>query len=158
MGVQNGSVARQTDNLVARRLYIPAHLHGQMPDYGYHPVNADEMTKAIAPIRRPAPARFDRCLLAIMLNARRSQAGKTVLIDRVLPGKEFLDCQRVTAAGLLKREKSAAHGSDDFGLAPDDPALRAGRWQISNSQRASIRPDNILGPRSKGLSHEELTH
>ena len=35
--------------------------------------------------------RIKRALLAVLLNTRRAQAGEAVLIDRVLPGEEFLD-------------------------------------------------------------------
>jgi len=48
----------------------------------------------------------------------------------------------------------AAHGSNDLGLAPDDPALGARCRQIGDGQRAAVRPDDILGPRSKGLCHQ----
>jgi hypothetical protein len=41
-------------------------------------------------------------LLTILLDARRAQSGKTVLVDRVLPGEEFLDGQRVAAARLFE--------------------------------------------------------
>jgi len=46
---------------------------------------------------RPASSRPFRCirrqeiLLAILLNPGRSETGKTVTIDRLLPGEKFLD-------------------------------------------------------------------
>jgi hypothetical protein len=41
-------------------------------------------------------------LLAVLLDARGAQAGQTMLVDRELPGEEFVDGQRVTAASLLE--------------------------------------------------------
>src|SRR6516225_5604323 len=93
-------------------------------------------------------------LLAVLLDAGGAQAGEAMLVDRILPGEEFLDRQRIAAAGLLERKEPAAHGSNDLGLAPDDPAL--GPWcrQIGDGQRAAVRPDDVFGPRSQGLGHQ----
>src|SRR5712691_2454699 len=88
-------------------------------------------------------------LLPVLLDARRPQAGEAVLIDRILPGERFLDGERVAAAGLLERQESAAHRRHHLGLAPDDPALGTRRRQICDRQRTAVRPDNVLGPRSK---------
>src|ERR1043166_7545773 len=96
-------------------------------------------------------------LLPILLDARGAQAGEAVLVDRVLPGEEFLDRERVAAARFLEREQATADRGDDLGLAPDDPALGARCRQVGDRQRASIRPDDVFGPWSKGLIHE-ATH
>jgi hypothetical protein len=72
-------------------------------------------------------------LLAILLDSRGTQPSKAVLIDRKLPGQEFVDGQRVTAAGLLEGEQTATDGGNDFGLAADDPPFGPGRGQIRNS-------------------------
>jgi hypothetical protein len=72
------------------------------------------------------------CLLAILLDAGCPQASQTMLVDGELPGKEFVDRQRVTAAGFLQREKSTAHSGNDFGFAADDPPFSSGRGQIRN--------------------------
>ena len=72
------------------------------------------------------------CLLAILLDAGGAQSGKAMLIDGKLPGKEFVDRQRVAAAGLLEGEQAAANRSNDFGLATDDPPLGSGCGQIRN--------------------------
>ena len=37
-------------------------------------------------------------LLTVLLNTRGAQPGQAVLVDRILPGKEFLDRERVAAA------------------------------------------------------------
>jgi hypothetical protein len=65
-------------------------------------------------------------LLAILLDAGGSQACKTVLIDRKLPGEEFVDRQGVSAASLFKREQATADCGNDFRLAADDPTLSPG--------------------------------
>src|SRR5262245_48357019 len=106
------------------------------------------------------PAKIAACailvfgLLPVLLDARRAQAGEAMLVDRILPGEEFLHRQRVAAAGFLERKEPAAHGSNDLGLAPDDPALGAWCRQIGDGQRAAVRPDDVFGPRSKGLCHQ----
>jgi hypothetical protein len=66
-------------------------------------------------------------LLAILLDSGGTQSGKTVLIDRELPGKEFVDGQRVAAAGFLKGKQATADCGNDFGLTANDPPLRTGR-------------------------------
>ena len=71
-------------------------------------------------------------LLAILLDAGGAQSGKAMLIDGKLPGKEFVDGQRVAAASLLEGEQAAAHSGNDFGLPADDPPFGPGRGQIRN--------------------------
>jgi hypothetical protein len=71
-------------------------------------------------------------LLAILLDAGGPQASQTVLVDGELPGEEFVDCQRITAAGLLQGQKATAHSGDDFGFTADDPPFSSGRGQIRN--------------------------
>src|SRR5436190_21999263 len=97
-------------------------------------------------------------LLTILLDARGAQAGKTVLVDRELPGKEFVDGQRVAAAGLVKGEQAATNGSDNFGLAANDPPLGAGRGQIRAGERTAVRPDDVFDPRAMGFCHGVLTN
>jgi hypothetical protein len=71
-------------------------------------------------------------LLAILLDAGGAQSRKAVLIDGKLPGKEFVDGQRVTAASLLKGEQAATHSGNDFGLTANNPPFGPGRGQIRN--------------------------
>ena len=52
-----------------------------------------------------------------MLNARRTQAGKSVLINRSLPGEEFLDGQRVSRTRFLKGQKAATNRGHHLCLA-----------------------------------------
>jgi hypothetical protein len=55
-----------------------------------------------------------------------------VLIDRELPGKKFVNRQRISAASFLEGEKASAHGGDNLSLAANDPTFGPGRWQIGN--------------------------
>jgi hypothetical protein len=71
-------------------------------------------------------------LLAILLDAGSAQSGKAMLIDGKLPGKEFVDGQRVAAASLLKGEQAAADSGNDFGLPADNPPFGPGRGQVRN--------------------------
>jgi hypothetical protein len=71
-------------------------------------------------------------LLTILLDTGGPQPSQTVLVDRELPGEELVDCQRITAAGFLKRQKATAHSGDNFGFAADDPPFSSGRGQIRN--------------------------
>jgi hypothetical protein len=71
-------------------------------------------------------------LLAILLDTGGAQSRKAMLVDGKLPGKEFVDGQRVTAASLLKGEQAAADSGNDFGLTANDPPFGPGRGQIRN--------------------------
>ena len=71
-------------------------------------------------------------LLAVLLDAGRPQPRETVLVDRELPGKEFVDRQRVAAAGFLEGQQAPADSRNNFGLAADDPPFCPGRWQVRN--------------------------
>jgi hypothetical protein len=73
-----------------------------------------------------------RALLPILLYPGGPQAGQTMLIDGKLPGQEFVDRQRVAAAGFLEGEQAASDRCNDFGLAADDPPFGAGRGQVGN--------------------------
>ena len=97
-----------------------------------------------------------RRLLPVLLDAGRAQAGEAVLVDRLLPGQELLDGQRVAGAGLLEAEQAAAHGGDDFRLAADDPALGIARRKIRNRQRAAIGPDDVFHARTHLFGHSTL--
>jgi hypothetical protein len=75
---------------------------------------------------------FDAGLLAILLDAGRAQSGKAMLVDGKLPREEFVDRQRVAAAGLLEGEQTAADRGNDFGLTANYPPFGPGRGQIRN--------------------------
>src|ERR1700704_3821859 len=77
-----------------------------------------------------------------------------MLIDRSLPGEEFIDRQGVAVAGVSQGEQYTAHGRDHQGLARDGPVLLRTRWrQISNRQWAAVRALQVVNPRSKGVKH-----
>jgi len=82
-----------------------------------------------------------------------AQAGQAVLVDRILPGKEFFDRQGVAAARFFQRQQSATNGCDDFGLAANHPTLRFRRREISDRQRRTVRPNDMLYPWAMKLSH-----
>jgi hypothetical protein len=71
-------------------------------------------------------------LLAILLNSCGAQTRKTMLVDGKLPGQEFINGQRVAAAGLLKGEQTAANSGNHFGLPANNPPFGPGRGQIRN--------------------------
>ena len=48
-------------------------------------------------------------LLAILLDARRAQAVKAMLINRGLPGEEFLDRECIARTGLFEGQQAATH-------------------------------------------------
>ena len=70
--------------------------------------------------------------MPILLDAGGAQSGEAMLIDGKLPGKEFVDRQRVAAASLLKGEQAAAHCRNDFRLTANNPPFGARRGQIRN--------------------------
>jgi hypothetical protein len=101
---------------------------------------------------------FGRRLLAILLDSGGSQPRKAVLIDGKLPGEEFVNGQRITAAGFLEGKQAAADRGNDFGLATDNPSLGPGCGQIRDRQRTAVRPDDVFYPRAMGLCHGVLTN
>ena len=96
-------------------------------------------------------------LLAILLDARRAKSRKSMLVDRLLPGDEFFDGQRIALAGFFEAEQAAAHGGHDFGLAANDPALGIARREVRDRQRTSIRSDDVLDSRTNLIGHSTLT-
>jgi hypothetical protein len=97
-------------------------------------------------------------LLPILLDPGGAQAGEAVLIDRKLPGQEFVDGQRIAAAGFLEGQQSAADSGHDFRLAANDPSFGTGRGKIRDSKRAAVGPDDVFHPRAMGFGHGVLTN
>ena len=64
--------------------------------------------------------------MAILLDPGGAQAGEAVLIDRELPGEEFVHGQRVAAACLFKREEPAANRGDNLSFTANDPPFGTG--------------------------------
>ena len=71
----------------------------------------------------------------ISLGARCAQTAKSKLVDRLLPGTEFIDGQRVAAACLLERKQTTANRGYNLGFATRHPTLRSRWWQIGDRQR-----------------------
>jgi hypothetical protein len=71
-------------------------------------------------------------LLPILLDPGGAEACQAMLIDGKLPRQEFIDRQRIAAAGFLEGEQATTDRCDDFGLAADDPPFGAGRGQVGN--------------------------
>src|SRR4029079_9261994 len=71
-------------------------------------------------------------LLPILLDAGGPQACQAMLIDGKLPGQEFVDRQRIAAAGFLEGEQASADRCNDFGLAADDPPFGSRRGEVGN--------------------------
>ena len=101
---------------------------------------------------------WGRGLLAILLDAGGPQSGKAVLIDGKLPGKEFVDGQRISAARLFEGEQAAANGGDNFGLAANHPPFGPGRGQVRDGERTAVGPDDVFYPRAMGFCHGVLTN
>jgi hypothetical protein len=68
-----------------------------------------------------------RSFVPVLLDVRSTQAGQAVLIERMLPGEEFVDREHVTATGFVEGQEATANGRDYLGLAPDDPPFRGRR-------------------------------
>jgi hypothetical protein len=75
---------------------------------------------------------LSRHSLTILLDPGGAQPRKAVLIDGKLPGQEFVDGQRIAAAGFLEGKQAAANRGHDLGLTADNPPLGSGRGQIRN--------------------------
>src|ERR1041384_567642 len=62
-----------------------------------------------------------KSLLPVLLDAGGPQAGQAMLIDGKLPGQEFVDRQRIAAAGFLEGKQASADRCNNLGLAADHP-------------------------------------
>ncbi len=93
----------------------------------------------------------------ILLNARRPQPGKAVVVDRLLPGEKLLDGQGITGTGLLKTKESTANRGYHLGFAPYYPAFSVARRKVCKRQRATIWADYILYARPTLFGHSTLT-
>jgi hypothetical protein len=59
----------------------------------------------------------------ILLYTLYAQTAKTILVDRLLPGAEFIDCQRVAATRLFERKQSNANRGNNHGFPLRYPTL-----------------------------------
>ncbi len=58
-----------------------------------------------------------------------------MLVDRPLPGKEFVQRERVTLTGFLNAEETTSNGGNDLRLATDDPSFGIPRGKICDRER-----------------------
>ena len=93
---------------------------------------------------------------AVVLYPGGPQTGKAMLVDGGLPIEEFVDAQCIAVARLFEAEQPAAHSSDDFGFAADDPPPRVGGGKVCNRERTTVRSDNVLNARTHLYGHFTL--
>ena len=83
---------------------------------------------------------------AILPGPRDPQSGKAMRRELLLPIVKFFDRNPITFAGLFFANQAMVHGDNDFGLAPDYPALGI-RWrEIFYGQRLACGTDHTLLP------------
>ncbi len=83
---------------------------------------------------------------AILPGPRDPQSGKAMRRELLLPIVKFFDRNLITFAGLFFANQAMVHGNNDFGLAPDYPALGI-RWrEILNGQRLACGADDTRLP------------
>src|SRR5262245_3284899 len=90
---------------------------------------------------------------AIFLDAGGAQTGQAVLIDGPLPAQELIDRERVTLAGFLEADQTAADGGDHLCLAANDPPFGIPWRQIGDGKRTAVWADHISDARPKMISH-----
>ena len=71
----------------------------------------------------------------ISLDTRCAQTAKTILVDRLLPGTEFIDGQRVAAARILERKQTTANRGNNLGFPTRHPTFCSLWRQIGDRQR-----------------------
>src|ERR1700730_114537 len=84
------------------------------------------------PCSAPGSGPSRRARVAVLLNAGYAQTGKTVALERPLPGEELLLGELIATQGLLHRDLAATNGSDHSCFATDYPSLGVRRWQIGH--------------------------
>src|SRR5271166_1054970 len=92
----------------------------------------------------------------ISLDTRRAQTAKTMLVDRLLPGTEFIDGQRVAAAGLLERKQTTANRGNNLGFPIRHPTFCSLWRQIGDRQRRTVRPDDVVASWAMRLGHDAI--
>ena len=88
--------AGRASHLATLNVLTPKAFHGcelawtrQCRHFGRHFVNTSETSVTTV-------------LLSVLLDSRGAQAGEAVLVDRILPGEELFDRQRIAAACLFE--------------------------------------------------------
>src|SRR5215469_16949635 len=80
--------------------------------------------------------------IAIDLQPGYAQPCDAVRLDRPLPGEKFFNRQLVASASFLEADGTAAHGVDNHGLAPRDPAFGVRGRQLGG-RGADARQDLV---------------
>src|ERR1700736_3800219 len=87
--------------------------------------------------------------VAVDLQPGDAQTRDAVGFDRALPRKEFLYRELVASANFLETDGAAAHGIDDHGLTPGDPAFGVRGRQVNDGgagARQDLAPKQIVQP------------
>jgi hypothetical protein len=87
--------------------------------------------------------------VAVDLQPGDAQTRDPVVFDRALPGEELLYRELVASANFLEADSAAAHGVDDHGLTPGDPAFRVRGRQVNYGgagARQDLAPKQIVQP------------
>lgn len=84
--------------------------------------------------------------LAIILDARRSEAGNTDPIEQALPVRQFFARHPIPRARFVRGQQAAFYCCDNLRLAPADPPRRLGRREARdvgsrNEERTAIGAD-----------------
>src|SRR6266404_2195150 len=87
--------------------------------------------------------------VAVDLQPGDAQTCDPVGFDRALPGEEFLYRELVASANFIETDGAAAHGIDDHGLTPGDPAFGVRGRQVDDGgagARQGLAPKEIVQP------------
>jgi hypothetical protein len=89
----------------------------------------------------------------VELGSSRAEPRDSEAINAMLPGENLVGIERVAATSLFQGQQAAAHGRDDFRLAPDYPAFGVGWWQIAEGQTTSLGSTDMLDRRLRSFIH-----
>src|SRR6185295_9094833 len=81
-----------------RRVLFRPHIGHCFGDWLFAPCRNTKRRRMSRRFKKP----MRRVLLAVLLDARRAQTGQAVLVDRILPGQEFFDRQRIAGASFFE--------------------------------------------------------
>jgi hypothetical protein len=89
----------------------------------------------------------------ISLDTLYAQTAKTILVDRLLPGVEFIDGQRVAATRLFQRKQSNANRGNNHGFPLRYPTFCFLWRQIGDRRHRTVWPDDMVASWAIRLSH-----
>src|SRR4051812_27397065 len=105
----------------------------------------------------PSVALLALVLVAVLLDARDSQARHAAAVDRPLPARELLEAQRVACTCVVDAQQAAGDRGHNLGLAAHDPARGVARRQGVERQRLAERSDDLGWPDLLVLEHFSVT-